>query len=73
MFQAYSAIFTTLDILSIFGYILADLGIFRILAQLDIFMYIKAYSYHMAYSGIFKTVAVFSQFQTLLKSNSYIF
>ena len=73
MFQAYSAIFTTLAILSIFGYILADLGIFRILAQLDIFMYIKAYSYHMAYSSIFKTVVIFSQFQTLLKSNSYIF
>ena len=56
-----------------FGYILADSGIFRILAQLDIFMYIKAYSEPMAYSGIFKTADRFSQFQTLLKSNSCIF
>ena len=39
-----------------FGYVLADSGIFRILAQLDIFMYIKAYSERMAYSGIFRTV-----------------
>ena len=27
-----------------FGYVLADSGIFRVLAQLHIFMYIKAYS-----------------------------
>ena len=32
-------------------------------AQLDIFMYIKAYSEYMAYSGIFGTVDIFSQFQ----------
>ena len=30
--------------LPIFGYILADSAMFRILARLDIFMYIKAYS-----------------------------
>ena len=56
-----------------FGYILADSGIFRVLAQLDIYMYIKAYSEPMAYSGIFRTVNIFSQFQTLFKSNSGIF
>ena len=56
-----------------FGYILADSGIFRFLAQLDIYMYIKAYSEPMAYSGIFRTVNIFSQFQTLFKSNSGIF
>ena len=55
------------------GYILADSGIFRVLAQLDIYMYIKAYSEPMAYSGIFRTVNIFSQFQTLFKSNSGIF
>ena len=36
----------------------------NIQAQLDIFMYIKAYSEYMAYSGIFRTVYIFSQFQT---------
>ena len=46
MFQAYSAIFTTLDIdveayLPTFGHFSADSGIFRILAQLDIFIDIK--------------------------------
>ena len=56
-----------------FGYILADSGIFRILVQLDMFMNIKAYSELMAYSDIFRTVDIFSQFQTLLKSNSCIF
>ena len=47
----------------IFGYISADSGMFRILAQLDIFMYIKAYSEPMVYSGIFRTILIFSQFQ----------
>ena len=56
-----------------FGYILVDSGIFRILAQLDMFIYIKAYSEPMAYSAIFRTVDIFRQFQTLLKSNSCIF
>ena len=42
-----------------FGYVLADSGIFRFLAQLDIFMYIKAYLELMAYSGIFRTVESF--------------
>ena len=32
------------------------------LAQLDIFMYIKAYSELMTYSGIFRTIDIFSQF-----------
>ena len=50
---------------------MADSGIFRILSQLDIFMYITAYSEPMAYSTIF--VDIFSQFQTLLKGNSCIF
>ena len=36
---------------------------FIILAELEIFMYIKAYSEPMAYSGIFKTIDIFSQFQ----------
>ena len=56
-----------------FGYILVDSGIFRILAQLDMFKYIKSYSELMAYSAIFRTADIFSQFQTLLKSNSCIF
>ena len=45
-----------------FGYILADSGIFRILAQLDIFMY-KAYSEPTAYSSIFRTIDIFKLFQ----------
>ena len=36
---------------------------FKILAELEIFMYIKAYSEPMAYSGIFRTIDIFSQFQ----------
>ena len=52
------------DILLTFGYISADSGIFRILAQLDILMYIKAYSDPKAYSGIFITIDIFSQFQS---------
>ena len=35
----------------------------NILAQLDIFMYIKAYSEYMAYSGIYRAGHTFSQFQ----------
>ena len=46
-----------------FRYILADSGIFRILAQIDIFMYIKSYSEPMVYSGIFGNIDIFSQFQ----------
>ena len=42
---------------------MADLDMFRILAQLDIFMYIKAYLEPMNYSGIFRTIDIFSQFQ----------
>ena len=60
MFQAYSAIFTTLNRLR---HISADLRIFRILAQSDIFMYIKTYSEPIAFSGIFRTIDTFSQFQ----------
>ena len=56
-----------------FGYILVDSGILRVLAQLDMFMYIKAYSELTAYSDIFRTADLFSQFQTLLKSSSCIF
>ena len=47
----------------IFRYISADSGMFRILAQLDIFMYIKGYLEPMAYSGIFRTIDIFSLFQ----------
>ena len=47
----------------IFGYISADSGIFEILGQLDIFMYITTYSEPMAYSGIFRTIDIFSQVQ----------
>ena len=36
---------------------------FKILAELEIFMNIKAYSEPMAYSGIFGTIDIFSQFQ----------
>ena len=39
-----------------FGYVLANSSIFRVLAQLDIFMYIKAFSKPIAYSVIFRTV-----------------
>ena len=62
-----------------FGYISANSGIFRILAQLDIFMHIKAYSEPMVYSGIFGTIDIFRQFQvrysviTQLKSNLGLF
>ena len=55
------------------GLSVGDSGIFKILTQLDIFMYVKAYSELIAYSGIFKAAEIFSQFQTLLKSNLYIF
>ena len=47
-----------------FGYVLVDSEIFRILAQFDMLMYIKAYSEPMAYSPIFITDDIFSQFQT---------
>ena len=47
-------------------YISTDLSIFRILAQLDIFKDIKAYSETMDYSSIFRAVVIFSQFQTLI-------
>ena len=46
---------------------------FRILTQLDMFKCIKAYSEPIAYSGIFRTADIFSQFEILLKSNSRIF
>ena len=39
----------------------ADSGMFGILT--DIFIYIKAYSELMVYSGIFKTIDIFSQIQ----------
>ena len=47
----------------IFGYISVVSGMFRIPAQLDIFMYIEAYSEPVVYSGIFRTTNIFSQFQ----------
>ena len=46
----------------LFGYILVDSRILRILAQLDTFMYIKRYSEPMAYSAIFGTVDRISKF-----------
>ena len=46
--------------LSIFGYILADSNIFRVLAKLDIFMYVKSYSEPVTYSGVFRTVDIFT-------------
>ena len=49
--------------LPIFGYISADSGMFRVLEQWDIFIYIKTHSEHMAYSGIFETIDIFSQFR----------
>ena len=74
MFQVYLAIFTTFDILrhicphlAIFWQIQ---GISRILVQLHIFMYIKSYSEPVTYSSIIRTADIFSQFKTLLKSNS---
>ena len=48
-----------------FGYIMIDSGIFTILAQLDMFIYIKAYSEPMAYSAILRTIDIFRQFQTV--------
>ena len=60
MFQANSAILTMSDIL---GYISADSGIFRILAQIGIFMYIMTYSEPMAYFVIFRTIDICTQFQ----------
>ena len=53
-------------------YISTYLSIFRILAQLDIFKDIKAYSEPMAYSSIFRAVVIFSQFQTVIKISSCI-
>ena len=58
MFQAYSAIFTTLDILK---HICPHSGIFR---KIQAYqnpgkvrnIYIKAYSEPMVYSGIFRTI-----------------
>ena len=47
-----------------FGYISADSGIFRILTELEMFMYIKAYSESLAYSGILRTANIFSQLQS---------
>ena len=76
MLQAYSAIFTTSDTLRhicpLSG-ILADSCIFRMLAQLYVFMYINEYSEPMAYPGILGMVDIFNQFQTLFKSNPCIF
>ena len=46
---------------------------FRILTQLDMFKYTKAYSEPIAYSTIFRTADIFSQFEILLKGNSRIF
>ena len=53
-------------------YISTYLSIFRILAQLDIFKDIKAYSEPMAYSSISRAVVIFSQFQTVIKISSCI-
>ena len=55
------------ECLATFKYIWKDSCIFKILAQLAIFMYIKAYSERMTYTVIFRTVDIFSQFHTLLK------
>ena len=46
-----------------FEYILTDSGIFRILSQLELCMFIKAYSELLVYLGIFRTIDKFSQFQ----------
>ena len=56
-----------------FGFILADSGTFRTLAQLGIFMCIKAYSEPMVYSAILTAADIFSKFQKLLEINSCIF
>ena len=48
----------------IFGYILADSSIFRILAQVDTFMYIMVYSEPRVYSGTSRTIDKLSQFRT---------
>ena len=42
---------------------MADSHTFRILAQLDVFIYIMAHSESMVYSGIFRTVDIFSRFR----------
>ena len=46
----------------LFRYILVDSEILRILAQLDMFIFIKAYSEAMAYSAIFETIDIVSKF-----------
>ena len=58
--------------MSTFGYILDDSGISGILAQPDIFMYTKAYSEPIAYSGIFRIADIFSQFQALLMDRQFM-
>ena len=71
MFQAYSVIFTTLDILK---HICPHLGMFwQIQAyskSWQSFMYIKAYSEPMAYSGIFRTVGSFRHYSRAIYANS---
>ena len=66
MFQAYSAIFNVRHIeeyLPTFGYISTDSGIFRILTQFHIFMYVQAYLQCMPYPGIFRSIDIFIHFQ----------
>ena len=59
--QSYNVRHIEVD-LPTFRCILVDSGIFRILALLDMFIYIKASSEPIAYSAIFRTVDIFRQF-----------
>ena len=52
-----------IDILRHMRYVSVDSSIFRILAQFNKFMYMKTCSEPMAYSGIFRTVDIFCQFE----------
>ena len=63
MFSHIHIIRNTEAYLPIFEYISADSGIFRIMAQLQMFLYTKTYSEPMTYSGIFTAVDTRSRFQ----------
>ena len=55
-----------------FKYILGRFRHIQNLGAVRHFIYIRAYSERMAYSGMFRTVDIFSHFHPLLKSNSCI-
>ena len=62
-FSMYNANFLRTPFFYTLGYIM-QIQAFSESWQLEIFIYIEAYSEPMAYSSIFKTVDIFSQLQT---------